>query len=108
MTTAVIADRWDGLYAALTMPKKSDTTPEERAALEKRVEAGEWLRINDTAKVLGISRSKTDLMIRAGKIGHRKEPGSRYRQCNPKDIQRLLAESRTEVRGDTTDTTQTG
>lgn len=97
MTAATIANGWDGLYAAITMPRKSDATPDEQAALEKRVEAGEWLRIGDAAKVLGISRSKLDLLLRASKIGYRLEPGSKYRKCNPADIKRLLAESRQEI-----------
>jgi hypothetical protein len=99
MTAVAIAYRWNGLYAALTMPKKSDTTPQERADLEQRVEAGEWLRINDAAKVLGISRTKTDTLLRRGVIGHRLEPGSTYRQLNPADITRLLVEARRERRG---------
>lgn len=98
LTAVAIAYRWDGPVAWAAMPKKSDTTSEQRAALEKRVTAGEWLRTGDAAKVLGISRSKVDLMIRAGELGYRLEPGSRYRQVNPKHIRKLLDAHRTEHR----------
>lgn len=98
LAAAAIANGLDGRYSALTMPRKSDTTPEQRAALEKQVLAGEWLRTGDAAKVLGISRSKVDLMIKASALGYRLEPGSRYRQVNPADIKKLLDESRREVR----------
>lgn len=81
------------------MPKKSDTTAAERAALMERVKAGEWLRINDAAKVLGISRTKTDTLVRRGTIGHRLEPGSTYRQLNPGDIRKLLDDASKERRG---------
>lgn len=101
LTAATIANSWDGLYAAITMPRKSDTTPDERAALEKRVEAGEWLRVGDAAKVLGIGRTKMHTLVSQGTVGHRLEPGSRYRQVNPKDIRRLLEEARRERRGET-------
>lgn len=100
MTVTTIANGWDGLYAALTMPKKSDTTAEERAALRERVHAGEWLRIGDAAKALGISRSKVDLLMKAGTITYRLEPSSRYRQVSPTDIVKLLDEARRERRGE--------
>lgn len=99
MTAVTIADGWNGLYSAVAMPRKSDTTAEERAGLEERVRAGEWLRIGDAAKVLDVSRSKVDLMMRAGTVGHRREPGSKYRQANPQDVLRLLEEARRERRG---------
>jgi hypothetical protein len=100
LTAATIAYGWDGLYSAVTMPKKSDTTAEQRAALEARLRAGAWLRTGDAAKVLDISRSKVDLLIRAGTVGYRTEPGSKYRLCNPADVIKLLDDSRQEVRGD--------
>lgn len=99
MTATLIADGLNSLYAANTMPKKSDTTAEERAALEKRVKAGEWLRIGDAAKVLGVGRTKMHTLAASGVIGYRTEPHSRYRLCNPKDIRKLLDESRQEKRG---------
>lgn len=99
MSTATIAHSRNDLYAAITMAKKTDTTPEQQAALEERVKAGEWLRVGDAAKVLGIGRTKMHTLVSSGAIGYRTEPGSRYRQCNPKDIRKLLAESRREVRG---------
>lgn len=100
LTAAAIEIRSVSLYAQVPMPRKSDTTPEERAALTKRLLAGEWLRTGQAAKVLDISRSKVDLMIRAGSIGYRNEPGSRYRQCNPRDIRKLLDDAQQERRGD--------
>jgi hypothetical protein len=106
LTATAIENGWDSLYALVPMPKKSDTTPAEREALTKRVLAGEWLRTGQAAKVLDVSRSKVDILIRDGVIGHRNEPNSRYRQCNPADVQRLLAESQQERRGDTPATTQ--
>jgi excisionase family DNA binding protein len=100
LTAAMIANGWDGLYAAITMARKSETTPDVQAALEKRVEAGEWLRVGDAAKVLGVGRTKMHMLVSEGKIGYRFEPGSKYRQCNPADIKRLLDDSRKEVRGE--------
>lgn len=98
LNAATIADSWNGLYAATRMPKKSDTTPDERASLEQRVMAGEWLRVGDAAKVLGIGRTKMHTLVSRGAISYRLEPGSRYRQVNPADIKKLLDESRQEVR----------
>lgn len=94
MTIAVIAPRLDALYARDTMPRKSDTTPEQRIALQQRLDAGEWLRIGEAAKVLNLSRSKVDLMMKAGDIRTRLVVGSRYRECDPRDLQRLLADAR--------------
>lgn len=100
MNTATIANAWDGMYAAITMPKKSDTTAAERAALEKRVRAGEWLRIGDAAKVLDVGRTKMHTLASRGAIGYRTEPGSRYRLCKPEDIIKLLDDARQERRGE--------
>jgi excisionase family DNA binding protein len=107
LTTATIAHSWNGLYAAITMAKKTDTTPEQRSALEKRVKAGEWLRVGDAAKVLGVGRTKMHTLVTNGVIGYRTEPGSRYRLCNPKDISKLLADAREERRGSEVSEVQT-
>lgn len=99
LTAATIANTWISLYSANTMSKKSDTTPEQRAALEERVRTGEWLRVGDAAKVLNIGRTKMHTLASRGVVGYRVEAGSQYRQINPQDILKLLTESRTELRG---------
>jgi hypothetical protein len=101
LTAALIAYGWDGLYSAVTMPKKSDTTAERAGPPSRRgLRAGAWLRTGDAAKVLGISRSKVDTLMRRGTVGYRLEPGSTYRLCNPADVIKLLDDSRREVRGE--------
>jgi hypothetical protein len=98
MTIAVIANNPHDLYAANTMPKKTAATPEQLIDLEKRVKAGEWLRMGDAALLLDVSRTKMHTLVSQGVVGYRVEAGGRWRKCNPRDIKKLLAESRRELR----------
>jgi excisionase family DNA binding protein len=97
---AVIAHTWRSRYSHPHRTKAGRmTSDQERAALEQRLEAGEWLLPGDAAKLLGLSRSTVTRYIRDGAIGHKRKPGSRYRLANPLDVRRLLEESRIEHRG---------
>lgn len=98
MTVLEIAHSANGLYASNTMANKSDVTKTERETLRARVNAGEWLRVGDVAKVLGIGRTKAHTLMAKGAIGYRLEPGSTYRVANPGDLLKLLAESEQERR----------
>lgn len=69
--------------------------------LEDRVRVGEWLRPGEIAVVLGLSRSKVDVMLRSGELGYRFKPATTHRICNPEDVLRLLDASREQHGGDT-------
>lgn len=71
---------------------------DERAELERRVRAGEWLKTGAVAKLLGIGRTKAHALVTKGVIRHRVMAGGVQRLANPEDVIRLLEESR-EVRG---------
>jgi hypothetical protein len=101
MTVLDIAHGANGLYAANTMANKADVTKAERETLRGRVNAGEWLRVGDVAKVLGIGRTKAHTLMTKGTIGYRLEPGSTYRVANPADLLKLLTESEQERRPST-------
>lgn len=73
---------------------------ERQAGLRRRLEAGEWLWIGEVATVLQMGRSTVHDKIRAGLIGYRKLPGSRYRECSPEDVLKLLRERQQEHRGE--------
>jgi len=65
------------------------------ADIERRLDAGQWLRIGEVAALLDVSRSSTHRMVTSGVIAHRVRPGSgAYRECDPADVRRLLAERR--------------
>lgn len=70
----------------------------ERADLERRVRAGEWLKTGSVAKLLGIGRTKAHTLITKGVIRHRITAGGVQRLANPEDVLRLLEESR-QIRG---------
>lgn len=70
------------------------------AALQRRVDAGDWLLVGEVATLLEISRSTAHRMVDAGTIGHRIRPGAgRRRECDPTDLRRLLDERRRVHRG---------
>lgn len=68
------------------------------AAIERRLDAGEWLRLGDIAVLLGVSRTTAHRLFARGQIAYRKTPGG-LRYGDPADVRRLLAESRRVQRG---------
>lgn len=58
--------------------------------LERRLDADEWLTPGEVAKLLGVSRSKMHLMLKADEIRSMTKPASRHRICNPVDVRRQL------------------
>jgi hypothetical protein len=63
------------------------------ADIERRLNAGQWLLMGEVAALLGIGRSSIHRMLTAGTIGYRLRPGTgEYRECDPADVRRLLAE----------------
>jgi hypothetical protein len=108
MTTAVIANTGSGGYAhAKARRPRAVVMGEEleqvRADLERRVRAGEWLKTGPVSVLLGMGRTKIHMLVKSGVIGHRKIPGATVkpqRECNPKDVLRLLDERRREYHGD--------
>ena len=106
MTVAVIANSPPSRYAhpqLRLVEAGAWMADDERAELEARAKAGEWLRTGEAAKLLGIGRTKIHTLCASGQIGVRPIPGAPkrpQRRCNPKDVLRLLEESRVEYRGD--------
>lgn len=74
----------------------------ERAELERRVRAGEWLLVGDVAELLVLAPKTVDRRITAGVIGVRTKAGGTWRLCDPADVIRLLDESRHVQRSDNT------
>jgi hypothetical protein len=84
------------------MPDVSDS---ERRELERRVNAGEWLRPGEVAKLLGVSgrplgRTTIHRYLEAGDIGYRYRGGGTQRECDPADVRKLLARAREVHRGE--------
>lgn len=71
---------------------------DDPATLERRLDAGDWLRTGEVAALLGISRGTVHNRVKAGEIRHKRKGGGIQRVCNPADVRRLLDESR-QVRG---------
>lgn len=102
MTTPVIANTVISGYA---QPKTRRARAvvmgaDERAELEKRVRAGEWLKTGSVAQLLGVSRTKAHNMVTSGEIRYRKMPGGNQRECNPQDVLQILEERQRVYRGD--------
>lgn len=79
---------------------------DERAELERRARAGEWLKTGAVANLLNLGRTKVHTMVKSGEIRHRKIPGAPQkpqRECNPEDVLRLLDERRRSYRGESED-----
>lgn len=68
--------------------------------LRERLAAEEWLLPGEVAALFGspTTRSTIDNWLRSGKIGFRQRVG-RYRECDPKDVQRELTEAERLRRG---------
>lgn len=112
MNTAVIANTGNGGYAHRRFQRRragamgDDDNRDEVAELEARVRAGEWLKTGPVAVLLGMGRTKVHTLVKQGVIGHRKIPGAPrkpQRECNPKDVLRLLEEGRREFHGESED-----
>lgn len=67
---------------------------DERAALERRVRDGAWLKLGAVAKLLEVGRTTAHNMVNAGLIRYRWTPSRTQRECNPEDVVRLLDERR--------------
>lgn len=67
---------------------------ERRQEIERRLDAGEWLRPGEVAALLGVGRTTVHRLIKHGDIAVRRLPGSTWRRCDPVDVRRLLAQSR--------------
>lgn len=74
---------------------------QDQAAVERRLNEGEWLKIGDLIVLFGASRSSVDRWINKGaRFGKRrmliryKIDPSGERLCMPDDIRAVLAESR--------------
>lgn len=104
MTAVVIADPWNARYAhhqiqrrkagAMGDDSKAQRLRDERAELERRVRAGEWLKIGPAAKLLEVGRTTVHRMLDNEKIGYRWTPNRTQRECDPADVIRLLDERR--------------
>jgi hypothetical protein len=110
MNTAVIANTENGGYAHRKFRRRRagamGDNRDEVAELEARVRAGEWLKTGPVAVLLGLGRTKVHMLVKQGVIGHRKIPGAPQkpqRECNPKDVLRLLEERRREFHGESED-----
>lgn len=73
---------------------------DDPATLERRLDAGDWLRTGEVAALLGVSRGTIHNWVKAGTIGHKRKGGGIQRVCNPEDVRRLLNQSR-QVHGGT-------
>ncbi|MGA3562662.1 hypothetical protein [Melissospora conviva] len=111
MTMAVIANSPPGQYAhpniswqgsGAWMTGRTRATPAERAELEQRARAGEWLKTGAVGKLLNMGRTKVHDLCASGEIGYRRIQGAPkrpQRECNPVDVLRLLEKGRQEFRG---------
>lgn len=66
----------------------------ERAELERRVRAGEWLQVGEIAELLDLAPKTVDRRITSGVIGVKTKAGSTWRLCDPEDVLALLDDSR--------------
>ena len=75
------------------------------AEIERKLDAGEWLRPGEVALLFDTTRTSIDRWIRAGRIAYRRRGPAGYRVLNPEDVRRELDEYRRERRNGTGDTT---
>lgn len=64
------------------------------AILRERLARGEWLTPGEVAALLDVGRSTVHLWLSSDppKIRYRTKPFGTWRECNPDDVRRLLAE----------------
>lgn len=72
---------------------------QERDELERRVRAGAWLKAGAVAKLLGAGRTTIHNMLINDEIRYRRTPRGTQRECDPRDVIRLLDAQRP-TRGD--------
>lgn len=73
--------------------------PDDVQAIERRLDAGEWLRPGEVAKLLGVGgrplgRTTVHRYLKSGRIRYRNRGGGTQRECHPDDVRELLAEAR--------------
>jgi hypothetical protein len=69
------------------------------AELQRRLDAGEWLRPGEVAALLETTRASIDRWIRAGRLGYRSRGPGGHRVINPDDVRKELDAYRQEHRG---------
>ncbi len=77
-------------------------SPRPASELRALLDRGEWLSPGEVAVILGVNRQTIHRMLTDTPPGirYRVKPGTgQYRECDPDDVRRLLAE-RTIVHGD--------
>lgn len=70
---------------------------EDLAEIERRLDAGEWLRPGQVAALFHTSRTSIHRWMSAGRIRYRRRGPRRDRVLNPDDVRRELAEYRREL-----------
>lgn len=70
----------------------------DTAAIEARLDAGEWLRPGDVAILFNTSRTSVHRWLASGMIRYRRTPGG-HRVCHPGDVRRELDAYRREHGG---------
>lgn len=97
-TAAVIAYQCDDRYDRDEQTKAVKMAAPDPDEVERRLGAGEWLKPGEVAALFNTTRFSVDRWLRNGarmggqrhRIGYRETPGG-HRECDPADIQRLLA-----------------
>jgi len=83
----------------------ADDLARRRAELERRVDAGEWLRISELAELFGKHRGTVHRWVtKYGLIAHRPSSpagGRAALECDPVDVRAQLAKLRQVRRGPT-------
>lgn len=67
--------------------------------IERKLDAGEWLRPGEAAELLGTSRTTVHRWLTDGRVRYRQRPLSTRRELHPEDVRRLLDEYRREHGG---------
>jgi hypothetical protein len=70
----------------------------DRAGLERRLDAGKWLRLSEVAHLLDASRASVDRWVRDGRFRYRRRGPRGDRFLHPEDVRRELDEYRRERR----------
>jgi excisionase family DNA binding protein len=98
VSLCVIADTLTTRYTSTsTATWDEDQVIEDQAALERRLDAGEWLSPGEVAKLLGQSRTTVHTLLKDGRIKYSLTTGGherQHRRCDPADVRRLLDERR--------------